>query len=65
MDAALTKNVYLSNGQRLTGRIEVYNVFNRRQWSFPQTDFASTTFGRITSQFNAPRSVQLQVRWIF
>jgi hypothetical protein len=65
LDAGLTKSVYLSNGQRVTGRVEVYNVFNRRQWAFPQTDFASTTFGRITSQFNAPRAVQLQVRWIF
>jgi outer membrane receptor protein involved in Fe transport len=65
MDAALTKSVYLPDESRLLLRVEVYNVFNRRQWSFPNTDFASTTFGRITSQFNGPRQVQLQVRYIF
>ena len=46
-------------------RVEAYNLFNRRQWSFPNADFASTTFGRITSQFNSARQIQLQVRYIF
>ena len=65
VDAGLTKNVYLPNQHRVMFRVEVYNLFNRRQWSFPNADFASATFGRITSQFNAPRSVQLQMRYIF
>jgi hypothetical protein len=65
VDAGLTKNVYLPNADRVIFRVEVYNVFNRRQWSFPNADIASTTFGRITSQFNGPRSVQVQARYIF
>jgi hypothetical protein len=65
VDAGLSKNVYLPNDHRFMFRVEVYNVFNRRQWNFPNADFASANFGQITSQFNAPRSVQLQMRYIF
>jgi hypothetical protein len=65
MDAGLTKNFFLPNEDRIMFRMEVYNVFNRRQWAFPNNDFASATFGRITSQFNLARSVQLQARYIF
>jgi outer membrane receptor protein involved in Fe transport len=65
VDAGLTKNLYLPNAHRVMFRLEVYNLFNRRQWSFPNSDFASATFGRITSQSNAPRSLQVQMRYIF
>jgi hypothetical protein len=40
-------------------------VFNRRQWSFPTSDFASANFGRITTQFNSARALQLEARYIF
>jgi hypothetical protein len=46
-------------------RVELYNAFNRRQWAFPSNDIASTTFGRITSQFNSARALQVHVRYIF
>jgi hypothetical protein len=65
VDAGLTKNFSLPTNDRLFVRVGVYNVFNRRQWNFPSADLAATIFGRITSQFNGARSVQLQVRYIF
>ena len=65
VDAGLTKNVFLPNDDRIMFRVEIYNVFNRRQWAFPNADLASATFGRITSQLNGPRSVQIQARYIF
>jgi outer membrane receptor protein involved in Fe transport len=65
VDAGLTKNFSLPAGHRLFVRAEVYNVFNRRQWNFPSADLASSNFGRIANQFNAARTVQLQVRYIF
>ena len=65
VDAGLTKNVFLPNNTRLMFRVEAYNLFNRRQWSFPSNDLNSTTFGRITTQFNAARQIQMQVRYIF
>src|SRR5215203_5590041 len=65
MDAGLTKNVSLPGNDRVMLRVELYNVFNRRQWAFPTNDIASSTFGRITSQFNTARAVQVHVRYIF
>lgn len=65
VDAALTKSFSLPGDDRLMFRFEVYNVFNRRQWSFPNNDFTSANFGRITSQFNAPRNLQLLARYMF
>src|SRR5215472_3256215 len=63
VDAGLTKNVSLRTHDRVMLRVEVYNRFNRRQWSFPNNDFASSGFGQITGQFNGARSVQVQVRY--
>jgi hypothetical protein len=65
VDAALSKNVFLPSDHRLMVRVEVYNLFNRRQWSFPNNDFASSNFGRITSQFNSARSLQAVLRYLF
>jgi hypothetical protein len=65
VDFGMTKNVYLPGTDRLVVRVDVFNVFNRTQWAFPTPDFASPTFGRITSQFNTARSVQLNVRYVF
>jgi hypothetical protein len=50
---------------RLMLRLNVFNLFNRRQWSFPTSDLASANFGVITTQFNGPRTLQLEGRYIF
>jgi hypothetical protein len=65
VDASLTKYFGLFSDHRLMLRLTVFNLFNRRQWSFPNPDFASTNFGRITSQFNSPRTLQIEARYIF
>jgi Carboxypeptidase regulatory-like domain/TonB dependent receptor len=65
VDLGLTKSFYLPTNDRLLIRGEVYNVFNTIRWSFPNNDFANPIFGRITSQFNTARSVQIQARYIF
>ncbi len=65
VDLGLAKNVFLPGEDRLLIRVELYNAFNRRQWAFPTSDIASATFGRITSQFNTARSLQVHVRYIF
>jgi outer membrane receptor protein involved in Fe transport len=65
VDAALIKNLLLPANDRLMLRLEVFNLLNRRQWSFPNTDFASVNFGRITSQINTARTLQVQVRYLF
>jgi hypothetical protein len=65
VDASFTKYFGMPMKDRLMVRLSVFNLFNRRQWSFPNPDFASTNFGRITTQFNGPRTLQLELRYIF
>jgi hypothetical protein len=52
----------------MTLRAEAFNLFNRVQFGMPNT-VASTTanapFGRVTTQANQPRLMQLAVRLAF
>ena len=52
-------------GTALSLRLECYNVFNHVQWSFPNTDFASSTFGQVATQLNGPRTYQAALRVIY
>jgi hypothetical protein len=65
VDFGLTKNFSLPANDRVMLRVELYNAFNRRQWTFPSNDFAAANFGRITSQFNTARALQVHVRYAF
>jgi hypothetical protein len=65
VDLGLMKSFGMPTHDRLLLRLNVFNALNRRQWSFPNADFASANFGRITSQFNSPRTLQLEARYIF
>jgi outer membrane receptor protein involved in Fe transport len=65
VDLGLLKSFGMPKRDRLTVRLDVFNLFNRRQWSFPNSDFASVNFGRITSQRNASRTLQVQLRYVF
>ena len=46
-------------------RAEVFNLTNTPQFYGPGTTFGSSTFGKITSQANFPRVVQLGIRLAF
>ncbi len=65
VDTSFTKSFGMPMGDRLMLRLSVFNLFNRRQWSFPEPDLASVNFGRITTQFNGPRTLQVEARYIF
>ena len=65
VDLGLVKSFAMPMDSRLMLRLNVFNALNRREWAFPNTDFASTSFGAITSQFNAPRTLQIEARYIF
>jgi hypothetical protein len=65
MDMGFTKYFGMIADHRLMVRLNVFNLLNRREWSFPNSDLASTSFGRITSQFNSPRTVQVEARYLF
>ena len=57
----------LRRGQRVTLRVEAYNIFNWVQFGFPTTDITSATFGRIvgTSNAYAPRRMQIAIKYVY
>lgn len=65
VDALLSKRFPLPLGNAFVIRLEAYNVFNHVQYGFPTNDIASASFGNVTSQFNAPRTYQAAIRWIY
>jgi len=50
---------------RLGDRLEFLNAFNRAVFSNPNTDPTSAEFGKVTSQNNLPRDIQLAVKLLF
>ncbi len=52
-------------GARIEFRLEAFNVLNRVQFGAPDTTVGDATFGRISSQANAPRQVQLGIKAYF
>jgi hypothetical protein len=64
--ASLFKQFSLSKlreGSRLEFRIEAFNVLNHPQFGRPNTNVGSSQFGKITSQANLPREVQLALKF--
>jgi len=45
--------------------IELLNAFNQTIYAAPGTDPTNATFGKVTSQFNLPQSVQLAFKLQF
>ena len=62
LNVALVKNTPLGKGTTLQLRAETFNAFDRVQFSAPVNAPTNANFGLITSQANAPRSVQFAVR---
>ncbi|PYT26661.1 MAG: hypothetical protein DMG57_20815 [Acidobacteria bacterium] len=63
-NAALSKDTAISERIKLQLRFEFYNIFNRVNLGFVDSNLTDTTFGRSTSQFN-PRWIQLGARITF
>jgi hypothetical protein len=67
-DFALFKKTPLTERFNLEFRAEIFNIFNRVQFGTPDRTFttnANSTFGRITTQANQPRLVQMALRLQF
>ena len=65
VNAALIKNTSVGRGVNLQLRAEAFNAFDRVQFGGPVLAPTNSNFGRITSQVNAPRSVQFGVRLLW
>ena len=65
-DLALAKTFNMQGRSTLQIRLEVFNAFNRVQFGNPSTNIGNQeTFGRITSQANSPRNMQIALRMTF
>jgi hypothetical protein len=64
LDTAFAKNFGLPSSRKLQVRIEFYNVLNNKQWSDPNTNMNSGSFGTITSA-GGNRTGQISARLTF
>ena len=68
-DFAFFKNTKFGRDEKLGAefRGEFFNGFNHPQFLPPDSNFSSSTFGRITggSQYNLPRTIQFALRFTF
>lgn len=64
-DISVMKKVKIYERLQLELRGEFLNAFNHVQFGDPETSPTSANFGRVTSQANLPRNVQIGLKLIF
>lgn len=65
IDLSLIKNIKFKRGPALQLRAEFLNATNTPQFGEPNLDPTSSNFGRVTSQVNLPRNIQIGLRCVF
>ena len=65
LDLSVIKNINFAKGPRLQLRAECLNETNTPQFGEPNLDPNNSGFGRVTSQVNLPRNIQLGLRLVF
>jgi hypothetical protein len=64
-NASVIKNFPIHEDLLLEFRCEAFNVLNKVDFGLPNTTYGSSSFGRITSQANLPRNIQLSAKLHF
>jgi hypothetical protein len=64
-DFALFKNFGFGERWKLQLRGETFNLFNTPQFAAPNTSLGSSNFGKVTSQANQPRLIQVAAKVIW
>ena len=62
---SFVKRVHFTSRVRGQINIELLNAFNQTIFAAPTTDPTNANFGKVTSQFNLPQSVQLAFKLLF
>ena len=65
LDLSLSKRLRLSERFNLQIRADAFDALNHPNWGAPNVSPTSAAFGRITSQANLPRTIQLGTRLTF
>lgn len=64
-DFTVFKNTQITERVGIQFRTEIFNLFNRVQFSYPGTAMGNPQFGVVSGQYNNPRLVQLALRLLF
>jgi hypothetical protein len=64
-DISVVKQLRLSDRVRAQFHVELLNAFNHPVFSNPNTDPTNADFGKVTSQANLPRDIQLAAKIVF
>ena len=64
-DISLVKQVRLAGNVRAQFNVEFLNAFNQAYFNNANTDPTSANFGKVTSQNNLPRDIQLAAKIVF
>ncbi len=64
-DISFVKQVRLNDRVRAQFHVELLNAFNHPIFSNPNTDPTNADFGKVTSQANLPRDIQLAAKIVF
>ena len=64
-DISMVKRLRFSTRVRGQFHVEFLNAFNKAVFNNPNTDPLSAEFGKVTSQANLPRDIQIAVKLIF
>jgi hypothetical protein len=64
-DLSMIKNFSITERVKFQLRGEFLNAFNHPQFGDPNTDPTSSNFGKVTSQNNLPRNIQIGLRLVF
>ncbi len=59
---SLAKSFPFTESKRLDFRAEAFNLFNRTRFSNPDLNLNDTAFGKVTSQANNPRQMQVALK---
>jgi len=65
VDFSIIKGFRITERMRMTYRCEFFNSTNRAIFNAPDLGPTSSTFGKITSQANTPRRIQMALRLVF
>jgi hypothetical protein len=64
-DFTVFKNTPITERFSLQFRTEIFNAFNRVQFSYPGTAMGNPQFGVVSGQYNNPRLIQFALRLLF
>ncbi|MBO0861804.1 MAG: TonB-dependent receptor [Chloracidobacterium sp.] len=65
LDANFLRRFPVKEKKEFEFRVDLINAFNHVLWDNPVTDINSSSFGAVTTQWNTPRWIQFQLRFLF